>query len=69
MEMNSLYISYNYTFIKDKSLKTEIFHKIKFDLKGDERSHKALLAIFFSSSFIYQQILMKISLNTNILKS
>ena len=53
MEMNSLYISYNYTFIKDKSLKTEIFHKIKFDLKGDERSHKALLAIFFlAHSFI-----------------
>ena len=33
--------------------KVQIFHKVKYDLKGHERSHEALLAKFFFSSTLF----------------
>ena len=44
-------------------MNAQIFHKIKYDLKGHRRSHKFLLIL--SSTFIYQPIMIKFLLNTN----
>ena len=47
-------------------MKTQICHKIKFDLKGHPRS---LLCKKNSRTFVYGPILIKICINANIMKT
>ena len=47
-------------------MKTQICHKVKFDLKGHPRS---LLCKKKSRTFVYGPILIKICINANIMKT
>ena len=48
-------------------MKKQIFHKITYDIKG--YWFKGLWDYFFFGTFIYEPILMKICMNTNIMKT
>ena len=52
-------------------MKTQIFDKMKDDLKGHPRSYKTTFMpkTFYSSTFVYGLILMKSCMNANIMKT
>ena len=50
-------------------MKTNFFHKMKYDLKGHPMSYKTTFMPKCSNSFVYVPILIKISMNANILKT
>jgi hypothetical protein len=49
-------------------MKTQFFHKMKYDLKGHPRSYKTTFMQNHSSTFVYGPILMKICMNADIIK-
>ena len=50
-------------------MKTQIFHKMKYDLKGHPRSYKTILCQNQSSICVYGPFLVKICMNANIMKT
>ena len=48
---------------------TQIFHEIRYDLKGHPRSYKTKFMANSSSTFVYGPILMKICMNANFMKT
>ena len=50
-------------------MKMQIFHEIKYDLKGYPRSYKTTFMPKSSSTFLYGPTLVKIGMNANIMKT